>query len=345
MKLHFRLRNIACAALLMLSSAFLTVRFMMQQNEQAVYADDGTPIRTTSDEFFVSIYDQGHFLTVKTGEATVREVIDRAHITLAETDIVEPGLDTVIDDDFNINIHRARPAIVIDGMQKRYVMTASYDPKQIAQEAGLTVYDGDTFELEFNNSFLEAGAVSTYRLERNGGRSLTMTEPIPYTTEIKYDYNLAKGETYLERAGEDGQRKTVYEVSFANNVEVERNLVSEETVREPVAEIKVVGAKLSVAPGQETCLGWLREAGVGEADLEAALYIIYHESGCRVDAENASSGAYGIPQALPGYKMQKMGDDWQTNPITQIRWMIDYVNNRYGGWQGALQFKQSRGWY
>ncbi len=345
MRLHFRFRNIACAALLMLSSAFLTVRFMMQQDEKYAYADDGTPIRTTSDEYFVSIYDQGRFLTVKTSEATVSEVLEQAQIILAETDIVEPSLDTVINDDFNINIHRARPAIVIDGIERRYVMTASYDPKQIAEEAGLTVYDGDTFQLEFNTSFLEAGAVSTYRLERNGGRTITTNEPIAYTTETRYDYELAKGETYLERAGEDGQRTSVYEVTFEDNKEVGRTLVSEEVVREPVPEIKVVGAKPSIAPGQETCAGWLREAGVSEEDLDAALYIIYHESACRVDAENAGSGAYGIPQALPGYKMQKMGDDWQTNPITQIRWMIDYVQHRYGGWQGALQFKQTHGWY
>lgn len=107
----------------------------------------------------------------------------------------------------------------------------------------------------------------------------------------------------------------------------------------------MVGAKLSVAPEQETCLGWIREAGVPEDGIEAAIYIIYHESGCRVDAENASSGAYGIPQALPGEKMKSAGDDWRTNPVTQIRWMNSYVTGRYGGWQQALEFKQAKGWY
>ena len=81
-----------------------------------------------------------------------------------------------------------------------------------------------------------------------------------------------------------------------------------------------------------------------EADLAAAIDLIYHESGCRVNATNASSGAYGIPQALPGSKMASAGSDWETNPVTQIRWMAGYVS-RYGGWQGAIQFWYAHGWY
>lgn len=260
--------------------------------------------------------------------------------------MVEPALDSEINsDDYNVNIYRARPALVIDGMNRRYVMTASYDPKTIVREAGLTVYDGDQITTEVNQNFLEAGAVSTYRVERNGGRTLTIEESLPYPTETHYDYNLAKGERQLEQAGEDGRRLSVYEVKFEDNIEVSRELISEEVVVEPVPEIVTVGAKISVPPAQETCLGWLREVGVPEEDLEAALYIIYHESSCRVDAENPSSGAYGIPQALPGNKMASAGDDWRTNPLTQLRWMDDYVRRRYGSWQGALEFKKTKGWY
>ena len=75
-----------------------------------------------------------------------------------------------------------------------------------------------------------------------------------------------------------------------------------------------------------------------------ALTLIYRESGCRFDAANAS-GAYGIPQALPGSKMASAGADWQTNPVTQIRWMIGYVTGRYGGWNQAWNFWQARRWY
>jgi hypothetical protein len=57
------------------------------------------------------------------------------------------------------------------------------------------------------------------------------------------------------------------------------------------------------------------------------------------------SGAYGLAQALPGHKMASAGRDWATNPITQIRWMRDYVNSRYGGSCGALAHHNAYGWY
>lgn len=69
------------------------------------------------------------------------------------------------------------------------------------------------------------------------------------------------------------------------------------------------------------------------------------ESGCRVNARNASSGAYGIPQALPGNKMASAGADWETNPITQLKWMDGYVKSRYGSWAGAVSFWNQHHWY
>lgn len=72
--------------------------------------------------------------------------------------------------------------------------------------------------------------------------------------------------------------------------------------------------------------------------------LISRESGWRVDATNPSSGAYGLPQALPGEKMKSAGADWKTNPMTQIRWMLGYVT-AYGGSCGALAFQKANGWY
>jgi len=55
-----------------------------------------------------------------------------------------------------------------------------------------------------------------------------------------------------------------------------------------------------------------------------------HESGWSVTAANAGSGAYGIPQALPGSRMASAGPDWQTNAATQIRWGLEYIKGTYG---------------
>lgn len=70
-----------------------------------------------------------------------------------------------------------------------------------------------------------------------------------------------------------------------------------------------------------------------------------HESRWQVLAHNESSGAYGIPQALPGKKMLTAGADWRNNPITQIEWGINYVNNNYGTPCKALSHDRNYNFY
>jgi hypothetical protein len=73
--------------------------------------------------------------------------------------------------------------------------------------------------------------------------------------------------------------------------------------------------------------------------------IYTRESGWQYNAENGESGAYGIPQALPGDKMASAGPDWQTDPTTQIKWGLGYIQERYGTPCGAWSFWEAHGWY
>ncbi|MDO5451494.1 MAG: G5 domain-containing protein [Candidatus Saccharibacteria bacterium] len=309
------------------------------------YAEGDTETFTAVEAKFVTFYDDGSKLTVKTDAVKVADALERADIMINPGDIVEPGLDTEINaENFFINIYRARPVVIKDGAVDKHLMTASYDYKTIADEAGITIYDGDEMAMIPNDNFLENGAASVYQITRNGGRTLTVEEEIPFGEETVKDPGLEKGKTEVRQLGEVGTKKVYYNVMYVNNEEVSREKVNEEIVRQPVTRITAVGAKASVRPEQATCAEWVRAAGVSEADVAAAVDLIYHESGCRVDAANAYSGAYGIPQALPGSKMASAGADWETNPVTQIRWMAGYVS-RYGGWQGALNFWYAHGWY
>ena len=70
-----------------------------------------------------------------------------------------------------------------------------------------------------------------------------------------------------------------------------------------------------------------------------------HESGWRWNATNPSSGAYGVPQSLPASKMDSAGDDWHENPLTQIRWGLNYIDGRYGSPCNAWNFWQANNWY
>lgn len=73
--------------------------------------------------------------------------------------------------------------------------------------------------------------------------------------------------------------------------------------------------------------------------------IVDHESSWNYRAQNPSSGAYGLVQALPASKMASAGADWRTNPATQIKWGLNYMNDRYGSPCGAWSFWQANRWY
>jgi hypothetical protein len=89
----------------------------------------------------------------------------------------------------------------------------------------------------------------------------------------------------------------------------------------------------------------LLDAGFSLDQMSCLDNLWSRESGWNERAQNPSSGAYGIPQALPGDKMSSHGSDWQTNPATQIAWGLDYIAGRYGTPCGAWSHSEANGWY
>ena len=84
--------------------------------------------------------------------------------------------------------------------------------------------------------------------------------------------------------------------------------------------------------------GW-----TGQFSCLSALWA--QESGWNVYAENPSSGAYGIPQALPASKMASAGADWQSDAATQISWGLGYIRAAYGSPCAAWGHEEAAGWY
>lgn len=99
------------------------------------------------------------------------------------------------------------------------------------------------------------------------------------------------------------------------------------------------GSAQAYAQTQVAARGW------SNADFNCLVSLWNKESGWRVNAENPSSGAYGIPQALPGKKMATAGADWQTNANTQVDWGLGYISGRYSTPCGAWQHSVNVGWY
>jgi hypothetical protein len=107
----------------------------------------------------------------------------------------------------------------------------------------------------------------------------------------------------------------------------------------PAAGTPDPGSAKAIAHSMVLARGW----GEGEYNCLVALW--QKESGWNVYAHNASSGAYGIPQSLPGSKMASVGADWATNPATQITWGLGYIQGRYGTPCGAWNASLAKGWY
>jgi hypothetical protein len=96
---------------------------------------------------------------------------------------------------------------------------------------------------------------------------------------------------------------------------------------------------------QHIALGMLASYGWSSSQFSCLDSLWDEESGWNLTATNPSSGAYGIPQALPGSKMASAGPDWQTDAATQIRWGLGYIQETYGSPCSAWAHEQADGWY
>jgi hypothetical protein len=102
---------------------------------------------------------------------------------------------------------------------------------------------------------------------------------------------------------------------------------------------------LSESDPRDIARALLGEFGFGADQFGCLDSLWTRESNWSVTADNPSSSAYGIPQALPGSKMASAGSDWATNPVTQIRWGLGYIQDRYGSPCSAWGHSESVGWY
>ncbi|HEY6277851.1 MAG TPA: transglycosylase SLT domain-containing protein [Streptosporangiaceae bacterium] len=98
-------------------------------------------------------------------------------------------------------------------------------------------------------------------------------------------------------------------------------------------------------PPQQIALAMLGSFGWPSSQSGCLLSLWNAESGWNPQASNPASGAYGIPQALPGSKMASAGPDWQSDPATQIRWGLGYIRAMYGSPCGAWAHEQGTGSY
>jgi uncharacterized protein YabE (DUF348 family) len=173
---------------------------------------------------------------------------------------------------------------------------------------------------------------------RTGTKTETVTENIPTPVQTINDPGLAYGTSAVRQQGSPGQQTVTYQIAITNNVETGRTIIQKVVTKAPVTQVTVMGTSLSGIKGD------MALAGIAPGDYNYADYIISHESGWRPNAGSAG-GPYGLCQAYPGSKMASAGSDWQTNPVTQLRWCAGYAHSRYGSWGAAYNhWVASRNW-
>jgi hypothetical protein len=142
-------------------------------------------------------------------------------------------------------------------------------------------------------------------------------------------------------------RRTGARADVPDDVILEQLRAAAERIAQRLPTMTPAPTPADVDPGTNRALGYryLVHFGFGSDQWPYLDALWTRESGWDHLAENPRSGAYGIPQSLPGTKMAVVGDDWYTNPDTQIRWGLAYIAARYGTPQRAWEHSERVGWY
>ncbi len=392
---------------------FLSIVLVIGTGGTTVGADDTR---------IVHVSVNGETQTVPTRAPTVGELLTRLEIELYENDIVEPAPETPIyDDDFTVNVYRARPVSVIDeDGTKITVLSAHREPRVIAETAGLKLYNEDRVELTRSDDPLKdnlighkvviersvpvhinlygvpiehrthAKTVGEVLAEKNiqsidgdtvdpspdtpitenmlifvvplGKEIVNEEVEIPAPIEEVEDTQLEYGRTEVREAGRPGRKVITYEVPAEGSEQTERRILQEVVIVEPVKRVVAKGTKaLLAADLSGSKIDWMTAVGISPDEYPYVDYILSRESGwCPTkwqgqygvcpdyyqELYSPSSGrGYGLCQSTPAIKMASEGDDWQVNPVTQLRWCTNYARNRYGSWQAAYEFWVVNHWW
>lgn len=365
------------------------------------------------DAHVVQLAVDGKKQTVPTRAATVQDFLTRANVLLNEGDVVEPAADTPIDDDnFRINVYRARPVTIFDGEKRIQALSAATTPRSIASQVGVEVYPEDILKQETSSDVLRdqvigdkitiersipvnlnlygtpvairthAKTVAELLKEKNislangdsvqpaaetpitanmqvfvtrfGTQITTVEEVVPMEVQIVEDPSLSFGARAVRQKGSTGKKLVTYQLELQNGQETGRKVIQEVRTLEPVKEIIVRGKAFNVDKDKGTVMAL---AGINVAnDYPYVDYIMRNESGwcptklqgypgvCPSDPPSyiPTNLGYGLGQATPGSKMAPFGADWQTNPVTQLKWANSYAVGRYGSWKAAYDHWQAQ---
>ncbi|WP_300767115.1 G5 domain-containing protein [uncultured Bifidobacterium sp.] len=262
----------------------------------------------------------------------------------------------------NLKAGTAMVTVKINGQSRVVLGTNFTNVKSVLDAGNITLDPHDTVSPSLTSKVSES---TTITITRASADLTTSTSSIAYNVVRKKTSSLPKGTEKVQTEGKKGVMVTTSLVTKSGSKVVESNVFTSYVKTAAVNKVILVGTGTSSSSssssssstttsdiGTTTPVGdmqtwahkYMLANGYTEADFTATVYIINHESGWRVNASNPS-GAYGLPQALPGSKMASAGSDWATNYQTQLKWFWGYCAQRYGSVQGAYTFWVANSYY
>ena len=278
-------------------------------------------------------------MNVVTSKTKVADILDEKHIILLPEEKVTPDENTTI------------------GANGEIVITEKTAQEEVAELVSNETEATATEEENTNELSMEMISQAYNPITE---KTIVEVQSIPFETVTK---NVANGASETKdqvlQEGKEGKKEVTYRVKYQNNVEIERTEISSVVLEEPVNKIVQVRAKQttsrssssrtyisgSVAEYQAYARARCSAYGWSTADFNCLVALWNKESKWNPNAYNSSSGAYGIPQALPASKMATAGTDYRTNYKTQINWGLSYISSRYGSPSAAWSHSKSTGWY
>lgn len=331
----------------------------------------------SADNFKIQIHT-AQPTTVVDGEKTIsllspytdnREAVQKAGVVLASEDEVEvqyPG---------NISETKilGRKLVVKRAITVQVVLygspltrkTQSKDVAGVLNELG--VKSDSTDVVTPSRDTATKNGMSIF-VTKQGSEVQSVEEEIAYSTETQEDPSANVGFKKVIQTGVNGKKAVFYEINKTTN---QKTKIFEAIISAPVNEIIQKGTKAVFAnynadgiPERVFCGSpkqgnWkninVENAAIGRAlaeergwkgsEFDALLELFACESSWNERSGNPYSGAYGIPQAWPATKMASFGDDYMTNPLTQLRWGLNYIAARYGTPSEALAFHYRKNYY
>ena len=347
--------------------------FLEQQGVELNEADVVEPSADTEireDNFHVNVYraapvvvyDGGQKMLGLSAALTPRSMAEQTGARLYPEDKVktEPSDDFLRDGSIGnkVIIERSVPANLNLYGTALSLRTHAKTVRGLLAEKRVKLAEGDAVIPALD---AELSADSQIFVTRFGTQVVTTEETIEFPVETVQDNSLSFGTIATRQAGAAGKKSVTYQIELTNGVETGRRMIQEIIVQAAVPQVIARGQAVQIPTDKESLM---RAAGIAESDFQYVYFIINHENGlwCATrwqgtngcpayyaekypGAETNAQTGYGLCQSTPAAKMATAGDDWRTNPVTQLKWCHSYAQRRHGGWEGAYNYWVShRNW-